>query len=401
MIFQFLLVGTALAGGLSTEHHSPVKPLAQTAPAQAQREALLAELWQRRILSPESRRWTQEDLALLERVRAAERRGAISVLQRRTVGPLGVMAVQYKAPGSDEAELRLTREGYQRWYFFESEDAISYFESKGVKTALVFHLEDLDGHRLFDDSGLLTQEGEAVYARGLADQPAWWKTPSDGKVFGTRRPPEPRSAAGILDAVAVGPEHAALTDWIYRSSWRMHYRPKLLIRRLGRLNIIEEHDPRHRGRPRYLAVVRGEADEPAARRELTRRLGFLGPFDREHLVTRRQKLASIRAGIRRLQAGEASVRLRLDSAAVKRRLDGDLKGALAAVYVLLGPAPRPPPPTASSGQFDSGASGSQGDKGGADAAAPGGPEATGAPAGSSGAQPQPSASPQLATPTAN
>ncbi|MDE2237428.1 MAG: hypothetical protein KGK30_06030, partial [Elusimicrobia bacterium] len=118
MIFQFLLVGTALAGGLSTEHHSPVKPLAQTAPAQAQREALLAELWQRRILSPESRRWTQEDLALLERVRAAERRGAISVLQRRTVGPLGVMAVQYKAPGSDEAELRLTREGYQRWYFF-------------------------------------------------------------------------------------------------------------------------------------------------------------------------------------------------------------------------------------------------------------------------------------------
>ena len=400
-----LLIGIAVAGEPSPDHRAPVETLAPAEGVEAQRQNTLVEMWQRRILSTESRNWTTEDMELLQRVRAAERAGAVALLKRRVEGPLGLLVAPYKPAGARAPSFRLTREGCERWQFFRGQDAIAFFETKGVETGLAFYLEDIEGRKLFDTAGMLTPAGDAVYARALANMPAWWKSPSSGEVFGTRPPPKSSAPADPSSMpIALGPEHAALVDQFYRSSWAMHYQPTMLGRRLGRLNIIEEHDPRHSGPPGYLAVVGSEADKPAARKELRRHLGFLGSFDGDVVLTKAEKLAKIKDSVREVEARAGrKARLSLDVATVGGQIDKDLKGALAVVYVLLGPAqPEPPPqrPQAESPQperpqadrpppnmdedYEPGPPKAEGAKG---SSAPGGPEPSGSPAGGPPAAP--------------
>jgi hypothetical protein len=91
---------------------APAQPAAQLDPAQSQ--ALLVEMWQRRVLSSDSRRWSPEDLELLERMRSAERFGAVRALRRR--GSIAGLTVPIKKPGETTAYPRLTREGYDAWH---------------------------------------------------------------------------------------------------------------------------------------------------------------------------------------------------------------------------------------------------------------------------------------------
>ncbi len=179
----------ASARAESDEHKAPVENIAASAPAdvQAQTEATLQEMWQRRILSTDAKRWSPEDLDLLQRMREAERYGAVALLRRR--GGLAGLAVSFKSSPTAPATFKLTREGYERWLTLRSREAIDYFEQKGVLARWVFFLVDLDGRRLFDGGGRLTPKGEYVYDLASVNMPIWWKVPQTGEVFGTRPPP--------------------------------------------------------------------------------------------------------------------------------------------------------------------------------------------------------------------
>lgn len=188
-----MLVGAAaLAGEPSSEHQAPVRSLIEPAHSiDAARQSILAEMWLRRVLSSGSHSWTSEDMELLLKIRDAESLGAIGLLKRRARGVSGLTA-PYKAVGSRTAGLRLTREGYEKWLFYRSQEAIEYFESKGVDAKWSFHLVDLQGRALFDGAGMLTPAGDEIYGHALANLPAWWRVPATGEVFGTRPAPKPK-----------------------------------------------------------------------------------------------------------------------------------------------------------------------------------------------------------------
>lgn len=147
-------------------------------------------MWQRRILPPDNDQWSPEDMALLVRIRAAEAAGALALLKRR-LGTLKGFAAPYRPVGTREAVWRLTKDGHEKYLFLRSQDALRYFEAKGVDAKWVFSLADMEGRKLFE-AGVLTGAGEAVYSRALAGLEARWKTAS-GEVMGNRPPPKPRS----------------------------------------------------------------------------------------------------------------------------------------------------------------------------------------------------------------
>lgn len=179
-----LLVSAALAADpLADSHRAPVESLSGERPAESERQATLSELWQRRILPPEARDWSAGDLELLARVRSAEAAGAINFLRRRG-GLSGFVTARGNGP------LRLTKEGWERWRLLRTQDALKYFEAKGVDAKWGFQLRDMKDRRLFDARGLLTPEGEEVYQRALLNLPTHWKAPN-GEIFGNRPSPKP------------------------------------------------------------------------------------------------------------------------------------------------------------------------------------------------------------------
>jgi hypothetical protein len=330
------------------EHQAPVENLAapQAQTDDSAHQSLLAEMWQRRILSNETRSWTAEDLDMLLKVRSAEELGAINLLRRKIDGPLGTLVVSYKPAGARMASLRLTRDGFDRWQFYRSQDAIDYFTFKGVDSGLSFRLEDLDGRKLFDANGRLTAAGDDVYNRALANMPTWWKLPQTGEIWGTRPPSQAKSPSQAKPAedpsslpVTVGPEHAAIAQQAYAQAGQS-YAPQLRVTDFGRVRVVMEHEP-HNGDDAYVVIVTKEKDKPAARRELRRQLPQLGviPFDK--VLTVEEKLKAMDKNLAHVAAHtEGRVKWTVDRAAVEKQLRDLLKGKLAVAWVLTA---QPPP----------------------------------------------------------
>ena len=165
---------------------APAPSLAITNSALSERQNILAEMRQRKILSPDIDRWNPEDIALLLRLRRAEAAGAVERLKARGYS-LKNLVVVYKRPGSSNIRLRLTREGYERYRLAQSQEALAYFEAKGVEAKWAFYLKDMQDRLVFDPRGLLTETGEDLYSRVSAGKESHWKTPS-GETFGNRPP---------------------------------------------------------------------------------------------------------------------------------------------------------------------------------------------------------------------
>lgn len=180
------------AGALSGLFLLAVSAAAGTSPEF--REEFLYELQRRRVVDQDARSWTPEQYTLLLRLREAEAIGAFPLLRRR-LGTLRGFAVEEKSGGYQQ--LWLTKEGYRRFIFVLSQDAIAYFESKGAKVKWVFALTSLRGRKLFSKNGILTQEGISVYTRARRKIPVYWKH-ADGRLNGTLRPP--RSGPGSIPA---------------------------------------------------------------------------------------------------------------------------------------------------------------------------------------------------------
>ncbi|MEK7857634.1 MAG: hypothetical protein AAB320_00710, partial [Elusimicrobiota bacterium] len=194
-IVGFLII--AIIEGLTPifaqeSHEAPAPSLAERPRAvSSDRQNTLAEMWQRRILPPDSDQWSPADLALLQRILAAERSGALTLLRSRLRRLQGLTAPRKR--GSSDP-LRLTKEGYERYLAVKSQDALRYFEKREIEAKWAFQLRDLDGKPLFDaGSGQLTEAGDLLYTRASLGEPTFWRNPS-GEVQGNRPPSQAAQA---------------------------------------------------------------------------------------------------------------------------------------------------------------------------------------------------------------
>ena len=175
-----LLAVSARAGDLGG--HALVT--AEPAIAQEDRAAVLNEMWERRILSPDQPAWSPPDAELLGKIRATEP-DALAYL-RKKFGNIRPWTAARR--GKEPARRLLTKEGYEKYLFHVTQDAIEYFASKGASAKWALKLTDWDGKRLFDGDGRLTPAGVTVYTRAKLKLEVYWKSPN-GETFGTRRPP--------------------------------------------------------------------------------------------------------------------------------------------------------------------------------------------------------------------
>ncbi|MBI4061244.1 MAG: hypothetical protein HY403_07420 [Elusimicrobia bacterium] len=179
-IFLPLLVAAAQAGGLGG--HSPAA--AEPSGAAEDRATVTGEMWERGIMPPDQSVWAPADAELLKRMRASEAE-AIGYLEKKFGSAQPWTSARR---GKKPARGLLTKEGYDKYLFHLSQDAIEYFEAKGAGAKWALKLTDWDGKRLFDGRGRLTPAGLKVYTRARSKLETYWRSPN-GETFGTRRPP--------------------------------------------------------------------------------------------------------------------------------------------------------------------------------------------------------------------
>lgn len=177
-----LLLALPLAAADLGGHADPKTGFVAPAPVD-ERKATLEEMWQRRLLAPDQSAWAPRDFELLQKIRRAEK-DARAYFRRRSGGERPWTS----QPSSGAGPARLTKEGYERYVSLLSQDAIAFFESKGVEASRVFRLRDLDDRPMFDGRGRITEAGIRVYDRARLNLEIFWKDVG-GEVYGTRRPP--------------------------------------------------------------------------------------------------------------------------------------------------------------------------------------------------------------------
>src|SRR5579883_10943 len=132
-----ILLIAAASRAADDSHKAPIEAQAPT--EHEQRQATLAEMWQRRLIPPDSGSFTPQDEDLLAKVHEAEAAGAVRYLRAR--GPLGGLIVELR--GKYGKTPRLTKAGYERWRMMRTQDAIRFFQSKDIGAVDAFKLKDL------------------------------------------------------------------------------------------------------------------------------------------------------------------------------------------------------------------------------------------------------------------
>lgn len=145
-------------------------------------------MWERGVIVRGERQWEPEDMRLLERMREAEQLKAFDLLRERA-GTLRGLAVNRKLDDGRRA-LWLTRAGYERYRYLKSQQARRYFEQKGTDAKWVFKVRDMDGKKLFEATGMLSEAGDALYTRILLGLPADWLD-ANGEPRSSGRPKRP------------------------------------------------------------------------------------------------------------------------------------------------------------------------------------------------------------------
>ncbi|MBI5201468.1 MAG: hypothetical protein HY925_07790 [Elusimicrobia bacterium] len=164
---------------------------AQQPPLPPDKQAMLSELQERGIVDKNLREWEPGDMQLLLRIQEAERLRAFDMLQSRA-GTLRGYAINKRLPDGTRV-LWLTKAGFERYFFLKSQQARQYFEVKGTDAKWVYRMRNVKGKKLFDVSGMLTPEGDALYTRVLLGLPAEW-VGGDGVTRSNVRPKKPSPA---------------------------------------------------------------------------------------------------------------------------------------------------------------------------------------------------------------
>jgi len=186
MIGAAWLLAAGLALAAPPADHASASAASAPVVVDVDRQNTLAELRERKIIAAGAEFWKPEDMALLGRLRRAEKRGAFALL-REEIGNLRGFVVEHRTPKGRIPWL--TKQGFDKFQFLSSQRARQYFEEQGVDAKFIFKLKDPLGKKLFTSKGILTPEGQELYERASSGISVRWMDPS-GKVVssGTPRP---------------------------------------------------------------------------------------------------------------------------------------------------------------------------------------------------------------------
>ncbi|MBI4387179.1 MAG: hypothetical protein HY551_07340 [Elusimicrobia bacterium] len=165
----------AVGGGAFPEAALPV-----TRAVEIEKQNILVEMRRRRVVSARAQSWEPSDYALLERMRSAEALDAVALLREQLKSLRGLVVREKTAGG---VKTWLTRAGFQRYLFLKSQLARGYFEEMGTDAKWVFMVQTIEGAPVFDDKGVLTPAGEALYNAIQIGETAQWKQ-ADGRIGG-------------------------------------------------------------------------------------------------------------------------------------------------------------------------------------------------------------------------
>ena len=186
MIAALVLVCALSAQAAELGGHEPQQPEVSTpVPAAAPEEhgAILQEMWSRHLLAPDQQAWSETELDMLAKIRRAEP-DALAYLKKKFGG---IRAWTVLKRGSGLPRPLLTTEGYQKYLFHLTQEAIAYFEAKGADAKWALKMSDEEGRRLFGPDGRLTDAGIDLYLKAQSKIEVYWQSPT-GETFGTRRP---------------------------------------------------------------------------------------------------------------------------------------------------------------------------------------------------------------------
>lgn len=127
----------------------------------------LSALKDRNIIAPEAQTFTEEDINILRKILKAERGSSLEYLSMKYGNGLPEGTSFERNPNTFYARKMLTLSGYRLLMEKLSSDAKEFFLSKKVIASDLFSLTDLNGKPIFDEKGILTDEGLVAYNRSL------------------------------------------------------------------------------------------------------------------------------------------------------------------------------------------------------------------------------------------
>ena len=127
----------------------------------------LEALKDRNIIAPEAETYTEEDITILRNILKAERGSAIDYLSLKLGALLPEGSVFERNPNTFYARKILTLSGYNLLIKNLSNEAQGFFMSKNIIASDLFSLTDFNGKPIFDENGLLTEEGLIAYNKSL------------------------------------------------------------------------------------------------------------------------------------------------------------------------------------------------------------------------------------------
>lgn len=172
-------------------------------------EEILNTMKERNILDPQAETYSEEDLLLLKKMLKAEKDRAIKYLKEKYDDkiPSGLIVERY--PGKIYARKMLSYSGYKDLIFLLSQDAIDFFIKQGVYKSEILKLRDFNGNNIFNEKGLLTDEGLTAYNLSLNGQKAYL-LPSEPLPAGVKK-----ADMLVKQLVSQGYEEISLSEYAY------------------------------------------------------------------------------------------------------------------------------------------------------------------------------------------
>ena len=133
----------------------------------------LEALKDRNIIAPEAESFTEADIITLKKILKAERGSAIDYLSLKFGATLFEGAVFERNPNTFYAREMLTLSGYNLLIDKLSSEAKDFFLSKNIIASDLFLLTDFEGKPIFNENGLLTEEGLMAYNKSLKGKKAY------------------------------------------------------------------------------------------------------------------------------------------------------------------------------------------------------------------------------------
>ena len=136
-------------------------------------EEVLLTMKERNIIDPSATDFTIEEENLLRQMIRAEKDSGLEYLASKYGGVIPDGFVVERDSGKVYVRKMLTLTGYKDLIVQLSRDAKQLFMDRGVTPGNLFKLKNFDGKEVFDDKGILTDEGLAVYSQALRGAKAY------------------------------------------------------------------------------------------------------------------------------------------------------------------------------------------------------------------------------------